>query len=52
MKSEFIVIEIGIDARNSEMKLENPASIDEPRYKIRQRQTEPFCYQTGFVALT
>lgn len=52
MKLEFMVFETGIEARNSEKKLENSASLDEPRYKIRQRQTESFCYQTGFVALT
>jgi hypothetical protein len=36
---EFIVVEARIDARHSEKKLENPVSINEPRYKIRQRQT-------------
>ena len=39
MELEFIVIETRIDTGNSEAKLENPASINEPRYKIRQRQT-------------
>ncbi len=39
MELEFNVIKIRIDARNSETKLENPVSITEPRYKIRQRQT-------------
>ncbi len=37
MELEFNVIKIRIDARNSETKLENPVSITEPRYKIRQR---------------
>jgi len=33
---EFIVVEARIDVGNSETKLDNPASITEPRYKIRQ----------------
>ena len=37
MELEVIVIETRTDARNSETKLKNPASINRPRYKIRQR---------------
>jgi hypothetical protein len=47
-----MVSETGIAARNPEKKLENPASIDKPRSRIRLRQTEPFCYPTGFAART
>ncbi len=39
---EFNVIETRIDARNSGQRLENPVSIAQPRYKIRERQTGPF----------
>jgi hypothetical protein len=39
MELEFDIIETRIDVRNSETKLENPVSITEPRYKIRQQQT-------------
>jgi hypothetical protein len=36
---EFIVINTRIDAKNSEMKIENPAPITEPRYKIEDSST-------------